>query len=118
MTALRNRVLGETVGAGDFIEAGERRFTAIELCAVGSIVRGERVKVLTYDPLPIDLVALARNLCFPPKQERPACFECGEPAEYSIDSEDRAPTDRGTEVLKVKVYLCRSCFEAFEERAL
>jgi hypothetical protein len=114
MTALRNRVLGETIGNGDFIVAGEQRFTAIEACIVGQVIRTTgRIQVLTYDPLPIDLVALARNLCFPPKQERPPCFECGEPSTH-VWEQDYEP----------RRYLCQPCFREWEhndernERAL
>jgi hypothetical protein len=117
MTGLRTRVLGETIGNGDFIVAGEQRFTAIEACIVGQVIRTTgRIQVLTYEPEPIDMVALAKNLCFPPKPVKPACENCGEPSEYSIDSEDRCPTDRGIEVRSMKVYLCRECYEQFRER--
>jgi hypothetical protein len=48
--------------------------------------------------------------------QKPVCEECGEPASYQVDDEDRCPTDRGMEVRRGKVYLCRDHFEEFEER--
>jgi hypothetical protein len=66
----RTRLLGETIGAGDFIQAGDFRSTAIEMNCVGLIVRGTRIQVLTYDPLPIDVAALAKNAEWEHNEER------------------------------------------------
>jgi hypothetical protein len=117
MTSLRTRHLGEQIAAGDFIQAGEKRFLAIELPAlVGQVIRDTRFAVLTYDPLPIDIAALAKNAEFPAKPECPPCHECGEPACYAIDDESRNYTDRGVEVLNETIHLCRAHYDEFRER--
>jgi hypothetical protein len=116
VTSLRTRLQGEIVGSGDLIQAGDFKSTAIAMNCVGLVVRGDRVQVLTYDPLPIDVAALAKNAEFPAKPECPPCYECGEPASYAIDDESRNYTDRGVEVLNETIHLCRAHYDEFRER--
>jgi hypothetical protein len=68
---------------------------------VGLIVRGTRIQVLTYDPLPIDIAALAKNAEWPKKPSKPLCSLCHvADAEYDIGEGCR---------------VCRSCFDDLRE---
>lgn len=48
-----------------------------------------------------------------PKPEQHTCYDCGEPAEYSIDATDLNFTDRGTEYITYQEWFCA---EHYQER--